>query len=97
MFAKQNKNVMVLEYSNSQSTKKKTMTHQVDPIIKLSDALAIHNGKQSALADDLELSRSVVCEWVASEREFVPPLHAHRLVKIHPEIPVQEPENECVA
>jgi len=62
------------------------MTHKVDPKIKVVDALEIHNGNQSALASDLDLSRSVVCEWVTNEREFVPPLHAHRLVAMYPKL-----------
>lgn len=66
--------------------------HDVDPLIKLNDALALFDDNQSQMADALDLSRSVVNEWVKSGRELVPPLHAHRLVALFPDIPTQEPD-----
>ena len=60
--------------------------HKIDPLIKLDDALEIHNGKQASLARELGLARSVVCEWKAKGLEFLKPLHAHRMKKMHPKL-----------
>lgn len=70
------------------------MTHPVDPQIKLSDALEIYEDNQAALAKDLIIVRSVVSNWIAKELEFVPPIHAYRLIKLHPKIPRVWPKNK---
>ena len=73
------------------------MTHEIDPIIELTNALDFFDGNQSKLAKSLKLSRSVVNEWISGGRELVPPLHAHRLVALHPEIPHKLPAEQSQA
>jgi DNA-binding transcriptional regulator YdaS (Cro superfamily) len=59
--------------------------NDIDPKISVSRAVNFA-GSQAALARLLQLSKASVNEWVADEREFVPPLQAYRLRELHPEI-----------
>ena len=56
------------------------------PRIRVADALAAFDGKQSRLAAALSLSRASVNEWVKSQREFVPDLQAFRLAQLVPSL-----------
>ena len=55
----------------------------IDPEIPVSLALTYTDGNQSKLANILGVSRSAVSSWYRNA-DLLPPLHAHRLVKIFP-------------
>ena len=57
---------------------------KVDPQIKVDDAISFF-GSQTELANVLNLHKSSITEWKRSKLEMVPPLHAHRLVKLYPD------------
>ena len=59
-------------------SKKTKNIEDVDPQIPLAEAVA-HFGNQSELARFLGLERATVSGWKGDE--FIPPLHAYRLVR----------------
>ncbi len=65
---------------------KKTEIMNLDPQIKVSDALKLTNNNQAELGRVLHIGKAAVNEWLSKEREYVPALQAHRLVKLYPEI-----------
>jgi hypothetical protein len=54
-----------------------------DPLIKKADAVKAAGGSQNKLSKQLKLGRSTVCMW----GEYLPPLHAYRLLKLVPSVP----------
>lgn len=61
--------------------KKAYKHHDADPQIQFTDAVSRY-GSQSALARALGLERATVSGW--KDMEYLPPLQAHRLVKMDP-------------
>ena len=61
----------------------KCKTHEIDPRITFESAVACF-GTQAALARVLGLERATVCDW--KDCEYIPSLHAFRLVALRPEV-----------
>ena len=57
-----------------------------DPQIRVDAALAAFGGVQARLAAALNINRTSVHGWITSGREYVPPLQAHRLARLRPEL-----------
>lgn len=64
----------------------------IDPQITVDQALKWVDGNQSELARRLGIGRASVNEWVTTEREYLPPLQAHRYAAM-----VAEESNKNVA
>jgi DNA-binding transcriptional regulator YdaS (Cro superfamily) len=60
------------------------MKKVIDPAVSVNVALSLYQGNQAKLACALNIKRSSVNHWVASGREYVPELQAHRLCRMHP-------------
>lgn len=54
----------------------------IDPQIRVVDALAKVGGNQAKLGRVLGITRASVNAWVLEGREFLPPLQAHRFVRL---------------
>jgi len=54
----------------------------IDPKIKILDALSAVNGNQAELGRKLGVKRACVNGWIAKNLIYLPPLHAYRFVVI---------------
>lgn len=64
-----------------------TMHHDIDPQIPLAYALAKVGGSQAELARKLNVKRASVHDWKRRGLQYLPPLQAHRFVRIFGERP----------
>ena len=62
---------------------------EIDPKIRVDTALSQVDGNQAELGRVLDIGRASVNEWIREKREYLPPLQAHRFVKLYPSIPTE--------
>ena len=70
-----------------------TRNSSIDPQIRVADALEKVGGNQAELARQLGIERASVNGWVRTGMTYLPPLQAHRYVKLFGE----SHENEAAA
>lgn len=63
--------------------------NDLDPLILVKDALKTTKNNQAALGRKVGIGRASVNQYVLENREYLPPLQAHRLLRLHPDIPLQ--------
>ena len=59
-----------------------TLQQEIDPVIPLDFALEQVGGNQSELARRLNIERASVSDWKRRGLENLPPLQAHRFVRV---------------